>query len=256
MAIVEVNGTSVFYVAHIESSTDEGAAVVLIHGAGGNHLVWPGSLRRLPSAKTYALDLPGHAGSAGQVRESIEDYVSDIQAFLDVLGLDRVVVVGHSMGGAIAQTLALTAPDRVLGLVLLGTSARLRVAPEFLEGVRTQFERTVSLIDYWMWAPGTGSELRDKGRQMMIQAGPQVLLGDFQACDQFDVRDQVGSIKAPTLVLTGTEDLMTPARFGQWLADQISCSRFVLIEGAGHMLMLERPREIADQVETFLVELT
>jgi pimeloyl-ACP methyl ester carboxylesterase len=190
------------------------------------------------------------------LRKSIEDYASDLRAFLDALGLDRVVLVGHSMGGAIAQTLTLSEPERVSGLVLLGTGARLRVAPEFLEGIRIQFEQTVSLIDEWLWSPDTDSDLREKGKQMMIQAGPQVLLGDFQACDQFDVRDQVGNIVAPTLVLTGTEDRMTPARFGQWLADQISFARFVLIEGAGHMLMLERPLEIADQVGSFLAELT
>ena len=252
MANVEANDSSLYYVV----SSEEGPPVVLIHGAGGSHLVWPGPLRRLPGAKVYALDLPGHAGSTGEVRERIEDYASDLEAFLDALGIERVVLVGHSMGGAIAQTLALTAPYRVSGLVLLGTGARLRVAPAFLEGIETQFERTVGLIDEWSWAPGTSSELREKGQQMMLEAGPQVLLGDFQACDQFDVRDQVGSIAAPTLVLTGTEDRMTPARFGRWLAEKISDARFALVEGAGHMLMLERPREIADEVKAFLADLT
>lgn len=252
MAKIMANDASLYYVV----SPEAGPSVVLIHGAGGSHLVWPGSLRRLPGAKVYALDLPGHAGSIGEARERIEDYASDLEAFLDALGIDRVVLVGHSMGGAIAQTLALTAPHRVSGLILLGTGARLRVAPAFLEGIEVDFERTVGLINEWSWAPGTGSELREKGQQMMLEADPQVLLGDFQACNQFDVRDQVDNVAAPTLVLTGTEDRMTPERFGRWLAEKISDARFDLIEGAGHMLMLERPREVADKVEAFLAALT
>ncbi|HHS97048.1 MAG TPA: alpha/beta hydrolase [Chloroflexi bacterium] len=236
------------YTAHL----GDGPAVVLIHGAGGNHLVWPPALRRLPGASTYAIDLPGHGRSEGAGRETIEAYAADVMSFLDALGIQQAVLVGHSMGGAIAQTIALSHPGRVSGLVLLSTAARLRVAPAILEGLRTDFEGTVRLISQWAWGPDADPAWIERGREMMAACGSQVLYRDFLACDRFDVRDQVAAITCPLLVLTGSEDRMTPSRFGRWLAEQAPRGKFVLIEGAGHMLALERPQAVLENVTTFL----
>jgi len=229
-----------------------GPPVVLIHGAGGNRLVWPAALRRLPGATVYALDLPGHGRSGGAGRERIGDYAADLVGFLDGVGEERAVLIGHSMGGAIAQTVALTAPERVSGLVLLSTGARLKVSPSILEGLQRDFRAVVRLTAEWAWGPGADPALVAEGQRAMEETGPQVLLGDFLACDRFDVRERVGEIRAPTLVATGSEDRMTPPRFGRWLADNIPGARFLLVEGAGHFLMLERPREVAAAVEAFL----
>ncbi|MGD1995729.1 MAG: alpha/beta fold hydrolase [Anaerolineae bacterium] len=232
-------------------SRGEGAATILIHGAGGNHLHWPGSLRRWPKATVYALDLPGHGRSEGNGRERIDDYAADVVDFAEAVGLERAVLVGHSMGGAIAQTIALAAPDLVQGLVLMGTGAKLGVAPAILEGLERDFEGTTELIARWAWGPAANPTLVAQGQEMMLETGPRVVLGDFVACDRFDVRDRVDGIAAPTLVLTGSEDRMTPPRFGEWLANQIPGARFSLLEGAGHMLMLERPRWVTEAVEDF-----
>ncbi|HID88588.1 MAG TPA: alpha/beta hydrolase [Anaerolineae bacterium] len=230
-----------------------GPAVVLIHGAGGSHLAWPPALRRLPSVTTYAVDLPGHGRSGGTGRERIEEYAADLVGFLDALGIEQAVLIGHSMGGAIAQTVALAHPRRVDGLVLLATAARLRVAPAILEGLETDFERTIRLISQWAWGPGADPLWIERGREMMEACGPHVLRKDFLACDRFDIRNRVTEISCPTLVLVGSEDRMTPLRFGQWLADQLPKGKFVLVEGAGHMLMLERPQEVLEVVTAFLL---
>jgi len=81
---------------------------------------------------------------------------------------------------------------------------------------------------------------------------PRVVWGDFAACDRFDIRERVGEITAPTLVITGSEDRMTPPKFGQWLAERIPGARFVLVEGAGHMVMLEKPDQVASAVREWL----
>ncbi|HIQ00615.1 MAG TPA: alpha/beta fold hydrolase [Anaerolineales bacterium] len=248
MPNVHVRGTRVFYAV----SRGEGPAVVLIHGAGGSRLHWPASLRRLSDACVYALDLPGHGRSGGRGRERIEDYAGDVVGFLDAVGVERAVLVGHSMGGGVAQAVALTAPGRVSALVLLSTGARLRVAPAVLEGLGRDFAGTIRQVAEWAWGPGADPALVAEGRRLMEEAGPRVLLGDFLACDRFDVRDRVGKIAAPTLVVTGSEDQMTPPRFGRWLADRIPDARFSLVEGAGHMLALERPAEVAAMVEGWL----
>ena len=248
MPVVQVGGQRLFYTV----SGRGGPALVLIHGAGGSHLHWPAALRRMPGATVYAVDLPGHGRSAGPGRERIEDYAADIICFLDAVGVPRGVLVGHSMGGAIAQMTALMAPERVAGLVLVGTGARLRVAPVILEGILQDARGTLDLITEWAWGPEADPTLVARGRQMMARVHPQVVWGDFAACDRFDVRERIGEITAPTLVITGSEDRMTPPKFGQWLAERIPGARFVLVEGAGHMVMLEKPDEVARAIREWL----
>ncbi|MGB9776588.1 MAG: alpha/beta fold hydrolase [Anaerolineae bacterium] len=248
MPFAQIGGQALFYTL----SGRGGPALILIHGAGGNHLHWPAALRRMPGATVYAVDLPGHGRSEGPGRERIEDYAADIVRFMDAVGVPRAVLVGHSMGGAIAQMTALTAPERVAGLVLVGTGARLRVAPAILDGILQDARGTLDLITEWAWGPEADPAMVARGRQMMARVHPSVVGGDFAACDRFDVRERVGEITAPTLVITGSEDRMTPPKFGQWLAEHIPGARFVLVEGAGHMVMLEKPDQVAGAVQAWL----
>ena len=107
--------------------------LLLIHGAGGSRLHWPPGIRRLTGWRVLAIDLPGHGDSPGPGERSIEAYTGCVLEWLDEYGVERVIPAGHSMGGAIALTLALQAPDRLAGMVLVGSGARLRVAPSILE---------------------------------------------------------------------------------------------------------------------------
>ena len=120
---------------HFYEGSNEGQrpSVILIHGAGGNHLYWPSEIRRLPGYRVFALDLPGHGKSGGRGQQSISTYAEVVLEWLESVGIHSAVFVGHSMGGAIAMTLALDHPEHVLGLGLVSAGARLRVAPAFLE---------------------------------------------------------------------------------------------------------------------------
>ncbi len=226
--------------------------LVLIHGAGGSRLHWPGELRRLPGATVYTLDLPGHGRSEGKGCNTISDYAKAVVAFLDAVGVERAAIAGHSMGGAIAQTMALEFADRAAGLVLVATGARLRVAPAILEGIPNNLDGAAELITHFAWSPDAPSALTELGRQAILETGPDVLLGDFVACDNFDTMERLGEIKTPTLVVTGSADQLTPPKYARFLADRIPDARLVLIEGAGHMVMLERPAEVAKTVRQFL----
>jgi len=248
MPFAQIGEQALFYTV----SRRGGPALILIHGAGGSHLHWPAALRRMPGATVYAVDLPGHGRSEGPGREHIEDYVADIVRFMDAVGVSRGVLVGHSMGGAIAQMTALMAPERVAGLVLVGTGARLRVAPALLDGILQDARGALALITEWAWGPEADPAMVARGRQMMARVNPRVVWGDFAACDRFDIRERVEEITAPTLVITGSEDRMTLPRFGQWLAERIPGARFVLVEGAGHMVMLEKPDQVASAVREWL----
>jgi pimeloyl-ACP methyl ester carboxylesterase len=232
--------------------TPDRPPLVLIHGAGGDHLHWPPELRRISGASVLALDLPGHGRSEGPGRRRIADYAADIVGFLEALGLTRVVLGGHSMGGAIAQVMALDHPERVAGLVLIGTGAKLRVAPALLDVILTDFESVLALMADWTFGPAAPAELKELGTKAMGETEPAVLHGDFTACDLFDIRDRLAEIRVPTLVIGGTDDKMTPLRFSRYLAEGIPGAQLEILEGAGHMMALEQPAAMASAVTEFM----
>ncbi len=236
----------------VSRESADSPALILVHGAGGNHLHWPVELRRLHGATVYALDLPGHGRSGGQGCDTIGDYAQAIVEFLNTTGIEQPIIVGHSMGGAIALTLALYFPTHVAGLVLMGTGARLRVAPAILDGMRSNFEVSVELITRFAWSPETKPALTELGRQALMETGPDILLGDFSACDRFNVMERLGEIEHPTLVIVGTADQLTPPKYARFLAEHIPNARLVLVEDASHMVMLERPLEVTGAVREFL----
>ncbi|MBT3321204.1 MAG: alpha/beta hydrolase [Anaerolineae bacterium] len=244
---------SLYYFCH-EAKAPTNTPIILIHGAGGSHLHYPPELRRLNGFQVAALDLPGHGKSDGLGKQSINEYVKSIQDFMDAINLPAAVIIGHSMGSAIALQLALNTPDRVLGLILLGSGSRLRVAPSVLEESATEatFPLAVKRLVEWSFSAETSSRLKELATQRMSETRPTVLHGDFMACDSFDISENVSEIKSRTLILCGTEDKMTPIKYSQALHGEIPNSELELIEGAGHMLALEKPREVAEIIERFV----
>ncbi|MCB8981906.1 MAG: alpha/beta hydrolase [Ardenticatenaceae bacterium] len=253
MPTITLPHTELFYAPFLPKDAKQ--TLVLIHGAGSSRLTWPGALRRLPNTAVYTIDLPGHGRSALPGRQTVADYAQDVIQFLEKMALENVVLMGHSMGGAIAQQISLAAPPNLIGLVLIGTGAKLRVAPAFTEGIQTDFTATVDLLNQYFWGSEPDPKVLAANRRNMLTCPPEVMLGDFQACDQFDLRDRVAEIVLPTLVISSGRDQMTPAKFGQFLAEQLPRAEFAFIGEAGHMMMLEFPDRVAALVQDFLATL-
>lgn len=230
--------------------------LILIHGAGGSRLHWPPNLRRLEGEWVFGLDLPGHGGSLGEGERTIEGYVEGVCSWMDATGLDVGVFVGHSMGGAISLTMALEQPARVAALILVGTGGRLRVHTTILELTSNPetFREAVELVASYAISPQAPSRMIELARARMSETRPEVMYGDFLACDQFDVMDRLGEISVPTLVVCGTEDQLTPLKYSRFLVDSIPDGRMVTVESAGHMVMLEQPGEVAQAVKGFMDE--
>lgn len=226
--------------------------VVLLHGAGGSHLGWPPGLRRLPDFAVIGVDLPGHGRSHPPGRHTINAYAAVITALLDRQKIDRAILIGHSMGGAIAQRIALSHPAMTAGLVLIGTGAKLPVSDVILEQTLTDFKTVADFITRYSWAPGTPRPLIAKAHDVLLQTPPDVLHGDFVACNAFDMRDQLVKINVPTLVVAGAIDKMMPPQFGRYLAEQIPQAALHLVEGGGHMMMLEQAEEVTAVITQFL----
>jgi pimeloyl-ACP methyl ester carboxylesterase len=245
-----------YYFAHgVEDLTRP--PVVLIHGAGGHHLYWPPQLRRLEGQRVYAIDLPGHGKSDGVGHHTIEDYTGTIMDFVEALKLNRAVLVGHSMGGAIALQAAIRFPSRVLALVLTGSAARLRVNPTLLHMASDPSKATdaVHLMVENSFAAGSSPRLKQLAEQRMAASRPSVLYGDLLACEAFDAYAQAGQVAAPTLILFGAEDHMVPVGSGRALKLKIRGARMEVLPEAGHMLILEQPERVAALLNEFLEEI-
>jgi pimeloyl-ACP methyl ester carboxylesterase len=219
------------------ASTGEG--LLFIHGAGSRGIVWQLQLLAFPRAT--APDLPGRTGGA-------DGYLDALRAEVGPGG--PRIVAGHSLGGAIALRWALRHPEEVRAIILIGTGARLRVAPAFLAGIKAGDPATVEQFGAAWFAPETPDRLREKSLAL-LRATP-VLLADLTAADGFDVMGEVGRLALPTLVMCGTEDRLTPVKFSQYLHDQIRGSDLVLVPGAGHMMMIEQPQATNGAIHAFL----
>ncbi len=227
--------------------------IVLIHGAGGSHLHWPAPVRRLAEYPVYALDLPGHGKSEGRGQQTIEAYAKSIRQWMEAINLRQALFVGHSMGGAIALSLSLQNPNHVIGLGLIGTGARLKVAPELLETAsREEFlPNTIETIVDWAFSPEADSRLVEQAAKRMAEIRPTVLHSDFVACNAFNVMDTLESIHSPTFILCGENDRLTPPRYSQYLADHIPDAKLAIIPEAGHMVQLEKPQQVAEALQKF-----
>lgn len=240
----------IYYQFHNEGAK---TSLVLLHGAGGSHLSFPPQIRRMSGYRLYALDLPGHGKSAGKGERSILGYANHVSDWMQALGLDSAVIVGHSMGSAIAQTLALEIPERVLGLGLIGAGAKLRVNPQLLAELAAPETYQIALdkIIAWSFDPGCPPRLRELAAKRMEETLPEVLLADFLACDAFDVTERISEIRCPTLVVCGENDKMTPPRNAHFLAERVPSAHLDIVPAAGHMVMLEKPQAVADALAWF-----
>ncbi|MEW5940216.1 MAG: alpha/beta hydrolase [Chloroflexota bacterium] len=245
--------TNLFYFSHGLENVSR-PPIVLIHGAGGTHLHWSPQARRIPGQRVFALDLPGHGKSGGIGSQAIAEYARSVIGFLDELKFNQAVIAGHSMGGAIALTLALDHPRRVAGLVLVGSGARLRVAPAILEATSSAetFPAAVKLVNDFEFGPSVNSRMKKLAADRMLEIRPAVMHGDFLACDQFDVMPRLGEINIPALILCGAEDVLTPVKYSEYMRDHIAGARLVVFPGAGHMVMLEEPVAVAKEMGQFV----
>jgi len=231
-----VCGETVFY---FQKGRGE-KSLLFIHGAGGNSLHW---LATEPPVgwRMLALELPGHAQSAGVPRDSIEGYAAWLAAFIEILA-EKPVLAGHSMGGAIALALALSSPELVSGLVLIGTGAKLAVSPAIMELCREGKAAAVAeLLAKWAYGPLSPPEKVQEWSKEFSLVDCRAYLADFTACNGFDVRERVAEIYLPALVVCGSEDCLTPPRYSRYLVDNLADASLAEIPNAGHMVAMEQP---------------
>lgn len=235
------------------SALTNGDGLLFLHGAGGRGLVWQHQALAFPRARTP--DLPGRAGGAPPGVDGYLDAIREALA-VEARGSARPsVVAGHSLGSAIALLWALRYPDDVRGLLLLGAGAKTRVNPAWLAGIEKHDMSAIEEFGSSWFGPTADARLREKSLALLRATPPDVLLADLRAADGFDVMGDLGRLTVPAMIICGSADRLTPVKFSRFLHEQIRGSELVIVEDAGHMVMLEQPTAINTAIARFLTRL-
>ena len=254
MPEVLVNGMKVHFLEKESGTPHSDIKIVFIHGSGGNANLWQKVMGGLGNEyDSLAVDLPGHGKSQGQGMKSIPEYREFLKDFFDALRMEEVVLGGHSLGGGIVQDFARQYPEKLRAILLIGTGARLRVLPEALERMRQMAEGKIEpKFEPWGFARGVTREVLTEAEREWAQTSPLARFQDMVACDQFDAMKKVVEIRLPALMVCGREDYLTPIKYSEYLKGKISGSKMEIVEGAGHMVMLEAPEALSRMILTFL----
>lgn len=249
----------------LDPSPSGGPAVLLLHGLGVNCESWALQFEPLANAglRPIAPDLPGFGKSPyNETGWNFRRIASQLTDLLDELKTGPAHIVGLSMGGVLAQQMALDYPEQVRKLTLVSTFAALR--PDsisqwiyfaqrlFLTHV-ISVEKQAGLVARRIFPRPEEEPLRVLMRQQIAAANPQAYRAAMRSLGWFDSRLQLGSLKIPTLVITGEEDsTVSPARQEQ-LARLIPGARQVKIAGAGHAVSVEKAQEFNEALLGFLL---
>jgi pimeloyl-ACP methyl ester carboxylesterase len=248
----QLNGQAVGLTTPSEEYDPALPGLLCIHGSGGTGDAFLPMLEHLQGvANGAAIDLPGHGATPGPGRNQVGDYTAWVTAYLELCPAPPVLL-GNSLGGAIVLSMALEHPRLISGLVLWGTGARLRVLPQILDGLANDFLPTVDMLTSLAYDQDADPALTDEGRRVMAATAPEVLHGDYAACNQFDVMDRLTEIDLPTLVVCGEGDKLTPLKYSEFLRDRIKDAKLAIIAGAGHMIHHEQPKAGAEALGGFL----
>ncbi|MBZ0308478.1 MAG: alpha/beta hydrolase [Anaerolineae bacterium] len=247
MPIIETPHGNLFY-----AESNLTLPFILIHGSASSHLGWPAELRRFPNRRVFTIDLPGHGRVPGAGCDSIEGYAKAVVALMDTLSISKAILVGHSMGGAIALHMAWQMPERVGGVILIGTGAHLPVNPFILEQMFKDKQAVIEKINQWSWARGANPQLQKLALKALEATSPELIHADYAACNQFDMREVLDNIQIPALVIGGTMDKMTPPAYSEFLAEKLPHATLEWVVGGGHWMMLEHPARIAEIIGEWL----
>lgn len=251
MPYLDIGENRIHYISieSINKSMGEGENVFFLHGLGGNIYNWAYQTKYFSETNNVvSLELPGHGRSAGKGGSTIEYYTELIRQFFDVMELDNLVIVAHSMGGVVSLDFSFKFPDRVKALVLVATSAKFDIPTQKLMELKNDMESIFGSLE-------KAKEKMKDIDERLVTNDMMVLLGDVMAIKKYDGVSHLSELKMPTLVVAGAEDILAPVSYSEQLHANIKNSELRVIEHAGHMVMVEAHQEFNAVLEEFLLDL-
>ena len=244
-----------------------GPAVVFLHGLGGSRTAWEPQLRGLSDGwRCVAWDMPGYGVSrpfSGQM--TWEKAAAAVIELLGLLGVSSAHLVGMSLGGMVALNTALLHRDHVRSLILLATSPAFGLdGSTTVEGWKAErlapLSAAVTLADVaprmlrTVAGPQAPDSVIAEASRSMARISPEGFRAAVECLPSHDLRRRLGELQLPCLVMVGDLDLETPPSYARYLTDHIAGARLAVIEGAGHLVNLERPGAVNERLRSFLQE--
>lgn len=265
MSVIQVNGIDLFY--NIQGRS-ENELLLLIAGFDSDSSTWAAMMRSLVNHyQVLRFDNRGVGqSSAPNSPYSIQQMAVDTAALLDYLSLSKLHVAGHSMGGQIAQELALAYPEKIQSLILLSSwtkgDEKFNSLIEMFGDLAQKLDGTLyqRVLFPWLFTntfystPGVMKQLIDLAENYPFPPTPHGLYHQSRAILGSDTRDRLADIHCPTLVVVGKEDLLTPVRFSEQLAQGIPNAELAILEQGGHGFVVESADTVAKVMLDFLAE--
>ncbi len=225
--------------------------IFFIHAAGSTALSWIYQVEGLREiSNVIAVDLPGHGQSTGPGFNKISDYAKVLVDLIDKLDITTCIPAGISMGGAIVQQMLLDYPGKFKAGILINTGAKIKVLPNMFEAIRSDAKSFMGNLLNFVLPVDLDAERFSPLMDDLFETNRDIVLGDFSACDVFDVRDRLENISVPVLVVSSGNDAMTPVWYGEYLEQNIKNAVITIISDAGHLVNLEKP----EQVNTVIID--
>lgn len=241
----------------------DASAVVLLHPIATHSEIWRPQMAAWSEAfKVIRIDLPGHGASAVPTRLlGFADYAEQVCAVLDALQVEQAGVVGLSLGGMVAQAIALSRPERVGALVLAHTSARTEPAVQEIwqrrlehferHGIEAQIEPTLERWFTRAFARACPMTVSWVARQIRATSAAGYATA-IRAIQRLDHRDRLPQLAVPVLVVAGDADAAVPPATAQAMAECIPGAELLVLEGAGHIGNVQQPLVFTETVGRFL----
>ena len=234
-------------------------SILLMHGSGLTHIVW--SLHEQFYASqgfnVLSVDLPGHGNSEGPSLESIEKISNWVKSLINVLGIKKIIIIGHSQGSLIGIDFASRYPDLISSLVLVAGTYKMPVNQDLIDYAEAGDEKAVLLMMKWGYE-GSKAFIGGNPVKKIINSSRdirEILAVDLNACNNYkDGKESLKKINCPTLCIFGDLDKMVPLKVGNKMAEMIKNSEKRIINNCGHMIIFEKAFEMRKTVKEFLTK--
>lgn len=244
----------------------EGFPIVMIHGLAGDHNAWLPQIAALRDRyRLIAFDNRG-AGKSTQVDEPIttEDLADDTIKLMETLGIDKAHIIGRSMGGAVAQHMALKRPDLIQSMVMCASFAKIDpVGHRVLTNMREVLEwrgnwrdHAEHSIAYFVGSEFYNSEPEQIERIVNLIGGETRMHACYieqnHACLNHDTLDRLHEITTPTLIMGGGQDPICSPTCTQWMSERFPNSETIIFDGCNHFFLMEQPAKFMGHLTDWL----